>query len=83
MSGQISSAAAAQFAQAVLSLLADPDRRARLGRAARDLARKTGQSHAAINAELNRQAGIRRITEATIAQLETRLHQADRWLARL
>ena len=51
--------------------------------AARDLARATGQSHAAINAELNRQTGIRRITDATVAQLESRLKHAERWLARL
>jgi hypothetical protein len=51
--------------------------------AARDLARRTGLSHAQVNAELNRQTGIRRITEATIAQLDARLKQADRWLARL
>jgi superfamily II DNA or RNA helicase len=51
--------------------------------AARDLARRTGQSHSLINAELNRQAGVRRITEATLAQLERRLACAERWLGRL
>lgn len=51
--------------------------------AARDLARRTGQSHAFINAELNRLAGVRRITEATVAQLEARLRHAEGWLARL
>jgi hypothetical protein len=51
--------------------------------AARDLARRSGLSHAHINAELNRLAGVRRITEATVAQLDTRLRQAERWLARL
>jgi superfamily II DNA or RNA helicase len=51
--------------------------------AARDLARRTGLSHAQVNAELNRLTGIRRITEATIAQLDARLEQADRWLARI
>jgi hypothetical protein len=50
--------------------------------AARDLARRTGPSHAQVNAELNRQVGLRRITEATVGQLETRLEHADRWLAR-
>ena len=50
---------------------------------ARDLARRTGQSHAAINAELNRLAGVRRITEATVQQLEARLAHAERWLKRL
>ena len=48
--------------------------------AARDLARVTGQPHSMINAELNRQAGIRRISEATAAQLQRRLDAADRWL---
>jgi len=51
--------------------------------AARDVARKTGLSHAQVNAELNRRAGVRRITEATVAQLEGRLKQAERWLAAL
>lgn len=51
--------------------------------AARDLARKTGMSHAQVNAELNRQAGIRRITEATVEQLAARLERADTWLSRL
>jgi hypothetical protein len=51
--------------------------------AARDLARLTGQSHAFINAELNRLAGLRRITEATVAQLEARLQHAERWVRRL
>jgi len=50
---------------------------------ARDLARHTGGSHAVINAELNRLAGVRRVTEATVAQLEARLAHAERWLARL
>jgi superfamily II DNA or RNA helicase len=51
--------------------------------AARDLARRTGSSHAVVNAELNRLAGVRRITEATVPQLEARLHHAERWLARM
>jgi superfamily II DNA or RNA helicase len=51
--------------------------------AARDVARKTGLSHAQVNAELNRRAGVRRITEATVAQLEGRLKHAERWLASL
>lgn len=51
--------------------------------AARDIARRTGQSHAMVNAELNRLAGLRRITEATVAQLEARLVHAEKWLARL
>ncbi|MBV9322879.1 MAG: DEAD/DEAH box helicase [Chloroflexi bacterium] len=50
--------------------------------AARDLARRTGLSHAQVNAELNRQVGLRGIAEATGDQLEKRLEQAERWLAR-
>src|ERR1700694_2761486 len=48
--------------------------------AARELARRTGLSHAQVNAELNRQVSVRRIAEATVEQLETRLERADRWL---
>jgi hypothetical protein len=48
----------------------------------RDLARRTGLTHAQVNAELNRQVGLKRIAEGTAAQLEERLEQADRWLAR-
>jgi len=47
------------------------------------IVRKTGQSHAQVNAELNRLAGIGRITEATVAQLRTRLDQSERWAKRL
>jgi superfamily II DNA or RNA helicase len=48
-------------------------------RLARELARRTGLTHAEINAELNRRAGLRRVSEATIAQLESRLVAAERW----
>jgi superfamily II DNA or RNA helicase len=51
--------------------------------AASELARATGWPHARINAELNRLTGLRRITEATLEQLETRLEHADRWRRRL
>jgi superfamily II DNA or RNA helicase len=51
--------------------------------AARDLARRTNASHAVINAELNRLAGLKRITEATIPQLQARLDFAERWLRRV
>lgn len=50
---------------------------------ARDLARETGWTHARVNAHLNRLVGLRRITEATVDQLQARLHQAERWRARL
>ena len=47
-----------------------------------NLARRTGRTHAQVNAELNRQVGLQRVTEATVVELETRLEQAARWLAR-
>jgi superfamily II DNA or RNA helicase len=50
---------------------------------ARAIARRCGWSHAQVNAELNRLAGVRRVTEATAEQLERRLRQAQRWYARL
>ncbi len=50
---------------------------------ARSLARRTGWSHAKVNAELNRLAGLARVTEATIAQLESRLRHGERWLGRV
>ncbi len=50
---------------------------------AREIARRTGRSHAQVNAELNKEAGIRRIAEATLGQLERRLRLAGRWLNRL
>lgn len=50
---------------------------------AKELARYTGWEHARVNGELNRLAQVRRITEATVEQLERRLAEAERWLARL
>jgi superfamily II DNA or RNA helicase len=50
--------------------------------AARELARRTGMGHAQVNAQLNRQVGIRRIAEATVPELQARLDAAARWLAR-
>ena len=47
-----------------------------------ELARLTGWDHARINGELNRRSGIRSIAEATVAQLEKRLREADRWITR-
>ena len=49
---------------------------------ARELARRTGLTHAQVNAELNRLSGVRRIAEATVDQLERRLRGGDRWLAK-
>jgi superfamily II DNA or RNA helicase len=50
--------------------------------AARELVRHSGMDHRAVNAELKRLAGIRKVSEATIAELERRLDQANRWLKR-
>jgi superfamily II DNA or RNA helicase len=50
---------------------------------ARELARYTGWEHARVNGELNRLAGLRRVTEATAEQLSARLRHAERWLGRL
>ncbi len=51
--------------------------------AARDIARVSGLTFAAVNLELNRMAGIRRVTEATEAQLRERLLAGRRWQWRL
>ncbi len=47
---------------------------------ARELVRHTGWSHPQVNAELNRLSGIRRISEATLEQLERRLVVGRKWL---
>lgn len=52
-------------------------------RRARDLVRLTGKTHQQVNAELNRLAGVRRVTEATLEQLERRAEHARRWLQKL
>lgn len=49
----------------------------------RALVNLTGQPHAAINGELNRMAGISRITDATVPQLQKRLDKADAWLTKI
>jgi superfamily II DNA or RNA helicase len=49
---------------------------ARIGR---ELARRTGLTHAEVNAELNRRSGVRRVSEATLAQLDERLSAAEKW----
>jgi hypothetical protein len=51
--------------------------------AAKDIARVSGMAFAQVNLELNRLAGIRRVTDATEAQLQARLHGARRWQWRL
>ena len=47
---------------------------------AAELVARTGQTHAVVNGELNRRAGVRRVTEATNVQLQTRLDRGRRWL---
>jgi len=49
----------------------------------RDLVQLTGLKHAAVNRELNERSGITKVTEATSAQLERRLRNADAWLTQL
>ncbi len=48
-----------------------------------DLVHITGKSHATLNAELNRRSGIRRISEATVRQLERRLELARKLMGRI
>jgi len=50
---------------------------------ARDIVRVSGLTHPQVNGELNRLAGVGRIAEATVEQLDSRLRHADRWLSRL
>ena len=47
------------------------------------IATLSGSPHARVNSELNRLAGIRGVSGATIADLRRRLTHADRWLSRL
>ena len=49
----------------------------------RELVRRTGWAHAQVNAELNRLAGVERLDEATLRQLERRVSEADKWLTSL
>jgi hypothetical protein len=46
---------------------------------ARTIARRTGRSHAEVNAELNRLAGVRSVATATLEQLERRLRHGEAW----
>jgi len=50
--------------------------------AARELALMTGWQHAKVNAELNRLAGIDKVSQATVEQLERRLRHAENWIRR-
>ncbi|MEZ5262963.1 MAG: DEAD/DEAH box helicase [Acidimicrobiales bacterium] len=47
---------------------------------AAQLALVTGQTHAQVNGELNRRIGIRKVTEATLVQLQRRLDAGRTWL---
>jgi superfamily II DNA or RNA helicase len=49
---------------------------------ARELVRRTRMTHGQVNAELNRLSRVRKVSEATIDELERRLAAADRWLAK-
>lgn len=48
----------------------------------RALVHKTRLGHAQVNAELNKRVGLKRVTEATVVQLEKRLDAARKWLER-
>jgi hypothetical protein len=50
---------------------------------ARSLVHRTGWTHAAVNAELNRLAGVAKINQATLEQLERRLRQGEHWYRKL
>ena len=48
----------------------------------RDLASLTGKTHAQINGELNRLSGVKKVSEATVSQLERRAKAASDWYDR-
>ena len=50
---------------------------------ARALVQHTGWTHAKVNSELNRLSGLRRVADATVAQLQRRLACGERWFAGL
>jgi superfamily II DNA or RNA helicase len=50
---------------------------------AREIVRISGLSHAQVNSELNRLSGVRKVSEATVEQLESRVRHAQGWLRRL
>src|SRR5690606_36709283 len=58
------------------------DLRTRNADVAKRLVDLTGWNHARVQAEMNRLAGISRVSTATTDQLERRLRYADRWLRR-
>ncbi|MGI8807687.1 MAG: DEAD/DEAH box helicase [Acidimicrobiales bacterium] len=44
------------------------------------IAHHTGLTHAGVNAELNRVSGVKKVSEATVEELERRLDKAEMWL---
>ncbi len=59
------------------------DLRTRNAHVAKRLVDMTGWSHARVNAEMNRLAGVTKVASATIDQLDRRLRYAESWLRRL
>ncbi len=49
---------------------------------ARTLVDRTGMTHAKVNSELNRLAGVKKVSEATLDQLERRVRYGESWLRR-
>jgi superfamily II DNA or RNA helicase len=65
---------------------ADRRQRERLRRLNTDLARElaviTNRPHSMVNAEMNRLAGVRKVSIATVDQLQRRADRGDEWLAK-
>ncbi len=59
------------------------DLRTRNADVAKRLVDLTGWGHARVQGEMNRLAGVRSVTTATIDQLERRLRYSESWLRRL
>ena len=66
--------------------LSQREERERLREANADLARalvdRTGWTHAKVNAELNRLAGVQKISQASVDQLQRRVRYGESWLRR-
>jgi hypothetical protein len=59
------------------------DLRTRNADVARRLVDLTGWNHARVNAEMNRLAGVTKVSTATVDQLERRIRYSESWLRRL
>jgi superfamily II DNA or RNA helicase len=59
------------------------DLRTRNADLARRLVDLTGWNHARVNAEMNRLAGVTKVSTATVDQLERRIRYSESWLRRL